>query len=144
MPANHLLRRVTDWRVSFNTAINDIRRLPFEWGTNDCGPGFAGRICEALTGFNPAADHIGKYSNAEEAYAYLQGLGFNDLAEATESILYPCPVSRAQIGDVVAFEVNTPFKYALGVVNGETAFVRTHRALASVHMLKADRAFKIG
>lgn len=140
------LKRLPDWRSRFEAAIDEIKRTPFAWAEHDCGPPFAGRIVEALTGIDLAAPYRGRYRSREEALTVMQEAGFDDLADMVASLLPeieegPC---LARIGDVVTFPVDTEFKSSLGVVNGERVFVLRPEGIGTMELLQAKRAFRVG
>lgn len=138
------VKRIELWRGPFEEAIDAMRREPFSWNGNDCAVGLASRLTKALTGVDLAEEHRGRYTTELEALAYLSSLGFDDLADAAATFLPEIAVAETRIGDIVAIPVDAPFKHALGVVNGERVFVLNERGMATVGLLKATRAFKVG
>ena len=138
------LNRVDNWRQEFEAVADDLMTLPFVWGQQDCGPGFVGRLTQALTGVDLAADYRGQYDSALSALRLMQDLGFANLGDLVASILPEIHISQARIGDIAAVADDTPFGFALGVVNGERIYVRTQSGLGTVDLLDAARAFKVG
>ncbi|WP_223215734.1 DUF6950 family protein [Rhizobium herbae] len=139
------LKRVPLWVGPFNDVLDDMRRKPFAWGDNDCGPAFAGRIVHVLTGVDFSAPYQGRYHDAVSAYRLMRDEGFDDLADlvATKVPEYAHP-SEAHVGDIMTLPVDTPFRHALGVLNGERIFALTENGIGSVDRRIADRAFKVG
>lgn len=138
------LKRLPLWRTRFETAIDEIKHRPFAWGQNDCGPGLAGKLVLALTGADYASGYVGRYDDAVSAYRLMQAEGFDDLADLVGAILPEIHISRATIGDIAAIPTDTPFRHALGVINGERIFVLTENGMGTVDLLSATRAFKVG
>lgn len=139
-----LVRR-KDWRARFEATVDEIKAKPFEWGTHDCGPNFAGRLVSAITDVDIAAQYAGAYANEEEALAVIHNAGFSTLGEMVASMLPEIHPSQARIGDVAAIAVDRPIGHALGVVNGERIFVlMPSGGIGTVSLLTASMAFKVG
>ncbi|MGL5166629.1 MAG: DUF6950 family protein [Afipia sp.] len=138
------MKRLPDWRQRLEAAIDDIRRTPFEWGDHDCGPALAGRVVLALTGEDVAAPYRGKYRTASEAVRLIRDAGFADLADLAASIAPEIHPSRARIGDIAAFKMDSALGSALGVVNGERVLVIRPEGIGTMSLLQAHRAFKVG
>lgn len=138
------LVRLPDWRVRFEAEIDAMWRTPFAWGTHDCGPGLAGRMVEAVTGADLAAEYRGRYKTAKGALGVMRRAGFTSLADVAASMLPEIHPSQAKIGDIAAVETDTPFGFALGVVNGERVFVLHPAGVATVDLLSCKRAFRVG
>jgi hypothetical protein len=139
------LTRIPMWIAPFNDVIDDMRRKPFEWHDNDCGPALVGRVVEALTGQNFYDEYRNKYHDAESAYKVMRARGFKDLADLVASYLpeYEHP-SEAKIGDIVAIKMDSQFKHALGIMNGETIIVMTPNGIGVMDRSNASRAFRVG
>lgn len=138
------MKRLDDWRPRFEQVIDDMRLKPFAWRDNDCGPALVGRSVEALTGVDIAVAYRGKYSDAASALRLVRSHGFDDLADLVASLLPEIHPSRARVGDIAAFEMDSPFRSALGVVNGERVFVLRPEGIGTMNLLQARRAFKVG
>lgn len=134
------------WYPEYVNFINEMRQTPFEWGTNDCGASWVGRVIEIVTGKNPFADlDLGNYSTAIGAVRAMRKLGYSNLREATEHVLgkpSQHPVTGA-IGDIALIRDESPFGYAFGVVNGERIFFRTESGLGTADLLEAECIFKL-
>lgn len=139
------LTRQPLWVGPFADLLDDLRRQPFDWKTNDCACGFAGRIVEVLTGVNVCAEFQGRFDDAASAYRVMREAGFKDLADLVASKLpeYSHP-SDAQMGDIAAIPTETVFGHALGVFNGERIFILTEEGVGSLDRLTATRAFRVG
>lgn len=138
------LVRLKDWRKRLAVITTEIKDRPFEWGIHDCGPGLAGRIVEALTGKDLAADYRGRYSDAVSAARLIRDAGFSSLGEMIGSILPAFHPSKAQIGDIAAIPVEGPIGHGLGVVIGERILVLTMNGTGTVDLLDAQMIFKVG
>lgn len=140
------MKRKDLWIIDYNSFVDGIRRTGFNWDEIDCGPRFVGALCQALTGENPAEHLIGRYHDEESALELMHELGFDNLADATASLLpeYDHPV-MAQMGDIAAIlDESSPFGYALGIVNGERIFVLGKKGVGVVNRRHMKRAFKVG
>lgn len=140
------MTRRHDWHSRYVSFIEELRYVPFEWGTNDCGPSWAGRVYEVLTDEpNPAAEYIGRYKSMRGAVRVMRNAGFNDLKEAAEAsfgeMQHP---SRGYIGDIALIhDEDSPFGYMFGIVNGERAFFRRPDGIGTVDMSELEGIFKI-
>lgn len=139
------INRKPGWRGRLKVVVDDMRRKPFAWGDNDCGPALAGRAVEALTLVDVAAPYRGQYTTPRGALDVLAGAGFSDLADLAASILPEIHPSQAKVGDIAAIKSGTALGHALGVVNGGgTILVMRPEGIGTVDLLDADRAFKVG
>ncbi len=138
------LTRLPDWRRRFEDAIDDIKARPFDWADHECGTGLAGRLALALTGVDCAARYRGTYDSAASAVRVMRQAGFENLGDLVADLLPEVHVSEASVGDIAAIPDQTPFGYALGVVNGERIFVLMETGIGTVDLLDATRAFKVG
>lgn len=136
---------MTAWYPEYVKFIDEMRTKPFVWGTDDCGPAWAGRLVEIVTGENPVAKHMGTYKTPRGAIGKMKRLGFNDLREATETILGKAPQhpSTGCLGDLALIRDDTPFGYAFGVVNGERIFFRSENGIGTKDLLEAECIFKL-
>jgi hypothetical protein len=132
------------WRARFEAAVDEIKHRPFQWGEHDCGPGLAGAIVLAITGIDCAAQYRGTYDSAASAVRTMRDHGFENLGDLVAAMLPEIHPSMAKIGDIVAIPDQTPFGFALGVVNGERVFVLRETGMGTVDLLAASRAFKVG
>ena len=139
------LKRLPGWRRRFEAAIDEIKLQPFDWETQfDCAPGLAGKMVLAITGEDLAGPYRGRYRSRTGAIRVLRDSGFDNLADLVGSMLPEIHPSKATIGDIAAFAMDTPFGYALGVVNGERVFVLKDEGIGTMDLLQASRAFKVG
>lgn len=143
-PEAMTLTRIQLWRGPFEALIDDIKAKPFVWGENDCGPALAGRMVEALTGQDLCGEYRGRYRSRRGALKLMREAGFDDLADLVATKLPEIHISQATVGDIAAIPVDTPFRHALGVVNGERVFVLTANGIGTVDLFDAARAFKVG
>lgn len=141
----HELKRIDGWRARLDRALDEARRKPFAWGSHDCGPEFAGRCIEAITGADIAAPWRGRYTTREGALRVIHEDGFADLADLVSSLLPEHEhVSRARVGDLAGVPVDSPFVVALGVVGGARVFVLRPEGLGTVSLLQCSRAWRVG
>lgn len=137
--------RRDDWRARYEATIDAIRVSPAvgEWGAGDCLTGLVGPVVEALTGADPFARFRGRYKTARGALGIMRRSGFANLADLVASDLPEIHPSECRVGDIVAIPSDDDFAYALGVVNGERAFVLQTNGLATRDMSEAVRAFRV-
>jgi len=139
------LKRTDGWRKRLDDTIDAIRFVPFDWeAQHDCGPGLAGRVILSITGVDINEPYRGLYGSAAGAYRTMREAGFTNLADMAASMLPEIHPSKAEIGDIAAFPMDTKFGFALGVVNGERVFVLRPEGIGTMSLLQATRAFKVG
>jgi len=139
-----LVRR-DDWRSRLEAAIDAVKAVPADWTKQaDCGPHLTGRMVEAQTGVDVAAPFRGRYTTAAGALRVMKAAGFDNLGDLVASLLPEIHPSQAGVGDIAAIADETPFRYALGVVDGERIFVLRPDGLGTVDLLAAERAFRVG
>lgn len=136
------MKKLSDWRARLAQTIEAKRRLPIDYGTNDCAL-FVADCIFAMTGVDLAADIRGRYTSANDAVRLIYELGFEDLADLVASRLPEIDPVFAVNGDVAAIE-SEPVGWALGIYNGETVTVLTVRGLGVVGRDAVRRAFKCG
>lgn len=139
------LKRKPLWRADFKRAIDDMRRRPFDWSTQyDCGMGLVVEVVKAITGHDFGAPYRGRYTTSAGALRVMRREGFENLADLAASMIPEIRPNECRIGDVVAYRTDSRFGYALGVVNGERAFVLTEDGMGTRDLLAAERAFRVG
>jgi hypothetical protein len=138
------LTRLPDWRHRFAEQVDELRRIPFDWDGNDCVVGLAGNMVKALTGTDCVEPYRGKYSTAAGALKVVRSAGFENLGDMVASMLPEIHPSAAHVGDIAAIPMDSPFGFALGVVNGERIFVLMPDGVGTVDLLDATRAFRVG
>ena len=107
----------------------------------DCALFAAGAV-EAMTGEDIARKWRG-YDTLAKGAAKLRKAGFSTHVDALADVLEEIHPSQAALGDILAFEVEGPLKWALSVCNGERAFaIRTEGGLGTLESLAAKRAFR--
>ncbi len=136
--------RLTDWRQRLDDYLDRICRLPFEYGTHDCGLFSAGAV-EAMTGFDPATEFRGRYSTHAGITRILRKMGFDDHVGYVCSLFAPIHVSQADIGDLAAVDTGAD-GLAIGLVSGSRilAPMPGSRGLGSVSLMSAIQAFRVG
>ena len=139
-----IMERLPKWRARLEAAIDDIKSKPFSWEDNECVTGLAGKVILAVTGEDPTKPYQGKYNDSVSALRVMRQTGFKNLGDLTASILPEIHPSQAKIGDIAAIKMDSPFGYALGVVNGERVFVLMENGIGTVDLLECQRAFKVG
>lgn len=114
-------RRADNWPDLLNNFVETRRRMPFQWGENDCCL-FASDWVRACLGFDPASDVRGRYHTALGATRILNERGgvIGVIEAAAERYDWP-EVQRAfaQRGDIIAAEAGAGI--TLGIVIGPLA-----------------------
>lgn len=133
------------WYPEYVKFIESMHNEPFEWGVNDCGPAWAGRFVEIVTGENLVPASLSRYATARGALRAMRKLGYNDLKEVAVDILGSEPLhpSRGCLGDLALIKDDTPFKYSFGAVNGERVFYRHEGGVGTKDLLEAECVFKL-
>lgn len=134
------MTRLPDWNARLSAYIDSVRRAPFEPGVLDCALFAAGAV-EAMTGADIAAEWRG-YRTLAEGVAKLRRAGFDNHVEALAATLPEIHPSQAALGDILAYAVDGPLGWALGVCNGERAFAMMETGLGTIETLQAKRAFR--
>lgn len=136
------MTRRPDWHSRFVAMIDEVRREPFAWDSADCSKAWVGRLVHELTGVDHTKD-FGKYSTLKGAVKVMKSKGVKNLADLIALYLPEIHPSQAYIGDIATIKDDSPFGYALGIVNGDRIFVRREDGVGTVDLLEADRAFKV-
>lgn len=106
--------RLPTWQLSFEQFCAERRRMPFQWGRNDCAL-FAADCVLALTGRDFALPWRGYSSEVEaaellRAHGGLEGFGRLALGE-------PCEMHKVIAGDVVLI-CQEDLQISLGIFTG--------------------------
>lgn len=140
------MTRVPDWFERYCDFINEMRKIPFKWGVNDCGPAWAGAVVALIRGSeNPMGSYMGKYKSAIGAARVMRKDGFSDLKELMSAKLgaEPQHPSTGVIGDIALIRDDSPFGYSLGIVNGERVFFKTENGIGTMGLLECESIFKV-
>lgn len=133
--------RLADWRPRLFEYVERVRRLPLEFGANDCGQ-FAGGWIEALTGENPAAELRGLYASQATGIALVRArMGYTGPVDWARALFPIVPIAMAQVGDLAVLK--TPQGPALGGVQGERIYAVGVTGLTTVDLLTARSAFRV-
>lgn len=139
------LQRLPDWPARLATYIDERRRMPFAWGTNDCLALTSGAI-HAMTGVDLLREYDAPlYDTLEAGNAELarRGLGFIDLARMTLPMI---KVGMARRGDVVCGKIvaNMVDQYSYGVVVGASFIYPVETGLVFLPVSSMTFAFAVG
>jgi hypothetical protein len=110
--------RLEDWPDRLAATIEQLRLVPFAWGSQDCCT-LANAAVEAVTG-RSLLDGLGAWSSEAEADALLAARGGIEQAAADHFAANGCPeipTAFVQRGDIVLVEVgnDTPLGIMLGI-----------------------------
>lgn len=90
--------RKPGWEVAFAKVQGKLQSEEFAYGTADCMT-LVGDVSLALTGFDPIADHRGKYGDKKTALKALEKAGFKSIKEAMSRVFLECAPAQARRGD---------------------------------------------
>lgn len=139
------LTRLYDWRSRYSDFLDVTRRIPFNWGTDDCAVGFAFGAVTALTGHDMAQEFRGKYDSEETAVAVMAGKGARNLGDFMALYLpeYDHPV-HARIGDIGVVPDDSPLGGSLCLFDATGVVVKTSEGHGMRPREDATRAFRVG
>jgi hypothetical protein len=137
------LTRKPGWHARLDATIDAYRRSEFAYGGFDCAI-FARAGVHALSGVWIGKASWFKYRSASAGITVVKRAGFDSLADMTASLLPEIHPSQAYVGDIAAIPSEGAFGWSLGIVSGERVFVLREDGLATVDLLTATRAFKVG
>lgn len=133
--------RVRGWRNRLAAHVAAAAREGYRPGAVDCALFAAGAV-DAITGSDHRAAWKGRYRSLSSGRRLVRAAGHADLVALVASSLSEVPVAYARPGDLAALAgADGP---ALGVVQGEGIYVLTPGGLATVPLLTALRAFRVG
>lgn len=94
------LNRINEWPEALSATVDAYRSRPHEWGRSDCCQ-FAAECILAMTGTD-LREQFQPYADEDEAQSIIEDCG--GVAGLVSLVLGdPKHVSRAQVGDVVAY-----------------------------------------
>ena len=138
------MQRRRDWRTRLHEEIERHRRVPFSWdGGNDCAM-FAADCVKAMTGNDPAAGFRGRYKSPDGALRAIRKTVHRDLISNIAARFEEVPPIKARAGDIACFRTEDALGWSIGVVVGETVAVRMPQGIGSMHLVTADKAFRVG
>jgi hypothetical protein len=138
------IQRRGDWHSRLNAFVDGVKRMPFDWATNNCGEHFAFGAVKTMTDVDIGSHYRGRYTTAAGAVRVMRKDGFDNLGDLVASHLPEIHPSRARLGDLAAIPDDSPFGFTLGVVNGETVLMLGEHSMAVVPISQAARTFAVG
>lgn len=121
--------RLPDWEPRFAAYISAVASRPFRAGRHDCALFAAGGI-DALTGINPAADWLGRYSSQRAGIDLIRGTGYRDHVDFAARHFPAITRAEALPGDLVVIRAGR--QRALGLLQGAAVYVPGRRGLGLV------------
>lgn len=91
--------RHPDWERRLVRVSERHMHLPGEWGASDCGL-TVGEAIEAVTGTNPLAEFVGRYSTERGAARIMKRKGWADMGDVLAAFFAPVNRLSARRGDV--------------------------------------------
>lgn len=140
----HDLTRLDDWRARLAAEMDRQRRMPFEWGKQDCAIGFAAGIVQALTGEDLARGYRSKYASPRGAAKLLAEAGAESLGDFAANLLPEIHPAFANVGDLGVIEADGPIGQALCMVDASGLVVMTEQGHGRRPRGDLIRAFKVG
>lgn len=134
------MKRKPDWNARLHAYVDSVKRSPFDWGEHNCASFVVGAV-EAMTGERLVSGY--GFKTERGALSAMKREGFDNLADMAASKLPEIHISKARIGDVAAIPTDTPFGYALGIVNGEMIMALRPDGMGLAPLLTATRAFRV-
>lgn len=137
-----LTPRHPDWPERLAALIEERRRAPFRWGTQDCCTLAADAVL-AMTDCDPMGPHRGQYADEVGADALLGPDGLEAMVAEmlAEFGAQDCPAGFAQRGDVaLVLAGNQP---TMGVVLGDVVAAPGPEGLAFLPPAAIQRAWSI-
>lgn len=138
-------KRIPGWRARMAVALAQNEAAPFAWGSNDCFLGLLVPTVQSLIGVDIGAEYRGTYDSEASAIEVVANSGFADLTAFIAYNFPEIPPALAHVGDIaVIVQDGDPFGGVLGIVIGERIVSMGDKGRATVKMLRANRAFRVG
>jgi hypothetical protein len=138
-----MIKRFLNWPELLAAAIEERRRLPFQWGPNDCVSS-ASSIIAAFTGVDLMREFRGAYSSAlSAARVFARHGGMEALVSrvCAENGVPACALREVRRGNLSMHLING--RLSLGVVNGAGAWAPAADGLAANPLSTAIRFWRI-
>lgn len=136
------MRRVADWPLQLNAALEAARGRRFEWGVHDCAL-FAFGVVRDLTGQDLVAAYRGSYGNALGAARALKRIGTGHLRGSVGALLgTEIPVPMASRGDVVLWKQPGQGD-TIGICAGVTGVFAGPQGLVHVDLRECAVAWRV-
>lgn len=129
--------RRPDWRPRLVAYVEEVRALPFAYGTHDCALFVAGAV-EVMTGFDAATGFRDRYDSLNGG---LKLLTKGDHVALLGRLLEEVPVAFAQVGDIAV--IGQVGIRALGLFEGEMILVLRDEGLGHMPRSAATQAFRV-
>jgi len=138
--------RFPGWRARLAAAMALNENTPFAWGTNDCFLGLIAPACVAMLGVDVFERYRGSYDSEETGLQALARFGFASMGDLVGSHFPEIPPALAGVGDIGLIQngIHDPFGGVLGIVIGERIVTMVPEGRATVRLLNACRAFRVG
>ncbi len=133
--------RIDKWPSRLVAAVAAAEKIPFAWGTHDCGA-FAAACEKAITGTTKFGDVLGNYKTALGAARRLKHAGFDNIEALVAARLPEVPVNFAQRGDFVVSD--SDLGPVIGVMLGDVFVSPGDGGLIRQSRTFARRAWRIG
>jgi hypothetical protein len=139
-------KRQPGWRVRLAAAMALNEAKPFAWGSNDCFLGVIAPAVEAMLGLDVFAEYRDSYDSEETGLQALSMFGFGSMADLVGKYFHEIYPARASVGDIALIQngIHDPFGGVLGIVIGERIVTIVPEGRATVRLLNAHRAFRVG
>lgn len=135
------------WETELEKFARNVLNRRLEWGAFDCVNGLGTQWVEIATG-HAFPDALKGYKTINGALLRIRRYGGGGLMDAADKYLdsigaEPVGVTRAQRGDIVAFEADPPMDVAIGICCGRLSLgLDTHYAEGRVVYLPTMAAVR--
>lgn len=130
--------RVQGWESLLIEHLDEMRRTPFEWGSNDCALSVA-RWVHICTGQDHSSDWIGNYKTERGAARKMRARGFTSAAKIVDAKLPFVSVPFARRGDIVLHPNGS-----LGICNGKISVFLGVEGAIDIETLCCIKAWRVG
>lgn len=138
------MKRLDNWRARLSDEMDRQRTAPFDWGTHDCGLGFAGGIVLALTGEDVAAPYRGRYTTMIGAARLLKKEGCETVGDLLARHFAEIDPAQASIGDLGVVETPDALGQGICMVDASSLVVMTESGHGRKARFEMIRAFRVG
>ena len=126
-----------DWIAALHAYLEEVREVPFKYGTHDCGIFTSGAI-QAMTGDDPASVFRGRYKTHIGALRAMRKSGFTDQHAIAASLFKEIRPAFASTGDICTMPGSV-----LGVCVGDRVAVAGNDCLRFISADEIERAFRV-
>lgn len=139
--ARNMMARLPDWEPRLIALVNERRRLPYRYGTNDCAV-FAQLAVEAVTG-TVLLPGVERPTGMISAAKFMIARGWDDVEQMATELLGPPTDGASRRGDIVSYEAVGELHLAVRVGDGALSPVGDI-GLMAIEPARWRRAWRVG